>query len=326
MSKMTQQEALKEAQKRWGPNGHAFHFPNRAGLPKGTDYCVGSGYGTRGEGNSWEAAFADADRREKAMAPTLDEIDALVCEVAPPPLCVSRTAIEQLRPLLVELLQRRKAMGEQVWSIEARWRSAGPDAPWIPQADYMRLTKEDAGKKVAELTARNTLSEWRTVRAEPPAVPPAQERFPKCMCGGIAVTNASGDITRTCIRCGSVVFPIARKETPVAEESQTQRLILDWLAAKRILAFRMNSGAVKTDKRFFRFGVAGMADILAFPEEWQAITPTWIEVKAAKGRQSEFQKSFQRQVEEAGHRYILAKSVDDVIAALGGLDERHSSN
>ena len=29
--------------------------------------------------------------------------------------------------------------------------------------------------------------------------------WPRCDCGGIAVTNASGDITRTCIRCGKIV-------------------------------------------------------------------------------------------------------------------------
>ena len=29
--------------------------------------------------------------------------------------------------------------------------------------------------------------------------------WPKCTCGGVAVTNASGDITRTCIRCGKIV-------------------------------------------------------------------------------------------------------------------------
>jgi hypothetical protein len=41
-----------------------------------------------------------------------------------------------------------------------------------------------------------------------------------------------------------------------------------------------------------------------------------IEVKAPKGRQSEHQKEFQRQLEASGGRYILAYSLDDVIAAL----------
>lgn len=108
-------------------------------------------------------------------------------------------------------------------------------------------------------------------------------------------------------------------------EGAIQKSIMDWLAAERILAFRMNTGAVKTDARFFRFGVPGMADIVSFhqvPVEfgedgWGTLTKVcWIEVKTAKGRQSEFQKSFQRQVEEAGHRYVLARDLQDVIDAL----------
>lgn len=111
----------------------------------------------------------------------------------------------------------------------------------------------------------------------------------------------------------------------MAAEAQLQKLIMDWLAAKHVLAFRMNTGAVKTEDRFFRFGVRGMADILAFKSSAypshgsgfiSLILPVWIEVKAAT-RQSERQKSFQRQVEEAGHRYILAKSLADVEAVLG---------
>ena len=31
--------------------------------------------------------------------------------------------------------------------------------------------------------------------------------WPKCRCGGVVVTNASDDITRTCIRCGAIVKP-----------------------------------------------------------------------------------------------------------------------
>jgi hypothetical protein len=29
--------------------------------------------------------------------------------------------------------------------------------------------------------------------------------WPRCVCGGVAVSNASGDLTRTCIRCGKIV-------------------------------------------------------------------------------------------------------------------------
>ena len=104
-------------------------------------------------------------------------------------------------------------------------------------------------------------------------------------------------------------------------EGFIQDLILDWLAAKHILAFRMNTGALKIDKRYVKFGVKGMADILAFPRyrwelQWEYTVPLWIEVKSEKGKQSAEQKSFQEQVEADGHHYVVARSVEDVEAAL----------
>lgn len=108
-------------------------------------------------------------------------------------------------------------------------------------------------------------------------------------------------------------------------EGAVQNTILDWLAAKHILAFRMNTGAVKTDKRFFRFGVPGMADVLAFTKERietacngtiEGVVPVWIECKAPSGRQSELQKSFQQQVEAEGHIYIVARCLEDVMAVM----------
>ena len=117
-----------------------------------------------------------------------------------------------------------------------------------------------------------------------------------------------------------------RKQTP---EGAVLKIILDWLAAKHILGFRQNTGAGSAEhngkKRFMRFGTPGMADILAFPvrrsERGKIIAgysaPLWIEVKAAKGKQSDLQKSFQAQVEAEGHLYVLARSLDDVLAALG---------
>jgi hypothetical protein len=115
-------------------------------------------------------------------------------------------------------------------------------------------------------------------------------------------------------------------------ESQIQRAILDYLAAKHILSFRMQTGSSVRSyggkTRAIRFGVPGMADILAFPTETirksvpvrggvyevtlEAQRPTWIECKAPKGKQSDLQKSFQAQVEAEGHSYILAFSLDDL--------------
>jgi len=116
------------------------------------------------------------------------------------------------------------------------------------------------------------------------------------------------------------------------KESEIQRQILDYLEARGILAYRMNTGAMAAEyngkQRFMRFGVAGMADILAFRVRergvddrgawclFTEIMPTWIEVKTTKGKQSKKQKSFQAQVEQHGHRYVLARSVEDVEGSL----------
>jgi hypothetical protein len=74
----------------------------------------------------------------------------------------------------------------------------------------------------------------------------------------------------------------------------------------------MNTGAAKIDGRFMRFGTPGMADIVAYPTSCAVPAVIWVECKAAKGKQSELQKSFQKLVEGAGHVYIIARSVDDV--------------
>jgi hypothetical protein len=102
------------------------------------------------------------------------------------------------------------------------------------------------------------------------------------------------------------------------KESQIQRAILDYLAAERIPAWRMNSGAVSGEhngkRRFFRFGQKGMADILAsFREKDSRYSRfLWIEVKAPGKDLAVSQWDFMTYVQENGMTYIPAWSVDDV--------------
>jgi hypothetical protein len=104
------------------------------------------------------------------------------------------------------------------------------------------------------------------------------------------------------------------------KESEIQKAILDYLAARHILAFRMQTGAsvseYKGKTRMVRYGTPGMADILAFPMritwENEGVIPLWLEVKADNGKQSEMQKSFQAQVEDEGHVYAIVRSIEDV--------------
>jgi hypothetical protein len=92
-------------------------------------------------------------------------------------------------------------------------------------------------------------------------------------------------------------------------ESDVQRAILDYLSLKRVFHYRNNSGAFKRDDgHFYRFGALGSPDIVCVIDG----NYVGIEVKAPKGKQSDHQKEFQRKLEAAGGRYILAYSLDDV--------------
>jgi hypothetical protein len=97
------------------------------------------------------------------------------------------------------------------------------------------------------------------------------------------------------------------------KESEIQKQILDYLALKRIFHYRNNSGAfVDSQKHFYRFGAVGSPDIVCVVNGQYV----GIEVKAPKGRQSDHQKEFQKQLETAGGRYILAYSLEDVLRSI----------
>lgn len=75
--------------------------------------------------------------------------------------------------------------------------------------------------------------------------------------------------------------------------------------------WRNNSGAYTIGKRYIKFGLKGSADILGVVSGTGLFLA--IEVKANKGKQSEEQKLFQRQIEAQGGRYILVKSSEEAV-------------
>lgn len=97
------------------------------------------------------------------------------------------------------------------------------------------------------------------------------------------------------------------------KERQVLRQITDYLTAKRIFWFRLNTGmAVLGDKkRVFRAHSLGpgAADILALPADKR---PLWIECKNERGQQTVVQMGFERTVKEHGHDYVVARSIDDL--------------
>ncbi len=93
--------------------------------------------------------------------------------------------------------------------------------------------------------------------------------------------------------------------------------ILEYLAIRGFLALRMNSGAHAVaangahKRRFIRYGVSGMADILML-SKGRAI---FIEVKAGS-KQSASQQGFESIVKSEGCLYWLCRSIDDVESQL----------
>ena len=85
-----------------------------------------------------------------------------------------------------------------------------------------------------------------------------------------------------------------------------------------VQAIRMNSGMANHSGRIVRYGYPGMADILVRRrrnkfEPWEVV---WIELKARGGKQSDAQMAFQQHVEAWGDRYVLARSVNEVLTAM----------
>ena len=107
-----------------------------------------------------------------------------------------------------------------------------------------------------------------------------------------------------------------RAQRPAGEptEAQTQAAILDWLAWHGYPAARTQAGAIETASGHY----ARQA-----PEGWPDITAcvdgrfVAIECKAPRGRLRPSQVEMRARLEAAGALYIVARSVEDVEAALG---------
>jgi len=95
--------------------------------------------------------------------------------------------------------------------------------------------------------------------------------------------------------------------------------VLSLLKARGIFALRMNVGGVRATyhgkERYVRFGVPGMADVLALARAIDAThfsRAIWVECKAEGGKQSQAQREFQATVEAEGHQYIVVHSASEL--------------
>lgn len=107
-----------------------------------------------------------------------------------------------------------------------------------------------------------------------------------------------------------------KKET----ENDVRNACLQYLTlVKRWWAFRTNNTPVYDPriKRYRAFtGEPGMADIYALHDG----VSYWVETKKPGGKQSEEQKTFERNVKLRGGVYLLVESVEQLIVDIGSLD------
>lgn len=105
---------------------------------------------------------------------------------------------------------------------------------------------------------------------------------------------------------------------PQMAERDILKAILDYLAARKILAWRQNCGAIpatyKGRQRFIRYGQPGQADICGI------LSPSGrylaIEVKSAKGKVSDLQALHLELVRSQGGVAGVCRSVEDVAELL----------
>jgi len=99
-----------------------------------------------------------------------------------------------------------------------------------------------------------------------------------------------------------------------ATETQLVRACLDYLAARRIFAWRENSGGMKRGKRFIRFGgVKGMADILGILPDGRILA---IECKMPGNGPSQDQLDFAARVKASNGVALLVYKPEDLWTAL----------
>ncbi|MCC7005018.1 MAG: hypothetical protein IT497_00060 [Ottowia sp.] len=101
----------------------------------------------------------------------------------------------------------------------------------------------------------------------------------------------------------------------VKSESHVLGECLDWLAIHGFFAWRNNTGCLKAEDRFVKFGQPGSADIIGLTKQGRFLA---IECKngGTNARQRKKQEIFQMQVEKNGGIYILARDVKDIMKLL----------
>lgn len=97
-------------------------------------------------------------------------------------------------------------------------------------------------------------------------------------------------------------------------EKDIQRQIEDWLKYQenqgKLVYVRQNTGALPTAKGgFIRFGKVGGPDLMIYLPDGKCLH---LEVKNESGKMSDGQKLYKARIEKLGHRYEVARSLEEV--------------
>lgn len=111
-----------------------------------------------------------------------------------------------------------------------------------------------------------------------------------------------------------------KKRTGPGPEAQIQKAIMEYLTAKGIFHFKVNTTGIykKSTGSYIPSGSVGCPDIICIvPNPKYGIGRfIGIEVKAPNGKVSESQKKFGANIEASGGMYIVARSIDDVLHTI----------
>ena len=102
------------------------------------------------------------------------------------------------------------------------------------------------------------------------------------------------------------------------KEQDLKNLIVEWLNANQILAYKNNSGVFffknkGGNMRCFRAGIKGLPDISFYLKGGLG---GFVETKSKYKKLSKDQEAFKEKAEKQGIIYILAYSLEDVIKKL----------
>src|SRR5262245_43864337 len=97
-------------------------------------------------------------------------------------------------------------------------------------------------------------------------------------------------------------------------ESGLTRAVLQYLTLRGIVCWRNNTGALKVQNRFARFGAPGAADVLGLLPGGRLLA---VEVKRPGGKTTGLQRAWLDMVGRAGALALVVISVDDLARQLG---------